>query len=299
MPAICTISSGNPGQRCDKGDNRGVPVGIILAESDQVFSTYANAVDESVWETAVKNKQLFFIPNVLEFTDNSEETVIYRSPLGKAKFSRLGKYIVDYMIDASSYTNTELQKFNGRQMRAFIVDSNNLVWGYSDDATTVQGQTVTVITGKQSIPGPDGTPGWTHLQLTMNNPNEWNKFGILLEPDWVVEDLATIANVDLAVVGTPTSSELIISVNQANNVIQDGGAKPSIPITGLVEADFTVVDGSGTTQLPADTFTDNSDGTYTFAWTAALVTGTANLKAVASQTGDQYVESTGAVSFTI
>lgn len=297
MAEICSASYGNIGTKCDKGDIRGVPVGLILATKTQVFATKTSFATEADILTGIKAKNLFPLMGMLEFDDNTEEATIYTSPLGLEKFIRNGKYKFTMRFDLSLKQNQALQTFLGAKIRAYIVDSEGQIWGYSDDGTTVQGFSVTLIPQNQKSPTADA-PGWSVMNITLTNPNEWNKYGLVLQPSFVAEDLTSLSDVDLSIVGTATATSVVVSVGVPTGVIDGTGAETKIPISGITTADFTFVKASdGTAQTPTS-MTDNSDGTYSFVFTAA-VTGSVNLKAPSAQANAFLIESTGAASFTI
>lgn len=296
MAEIYTSSYGNLGVKSDKGDVRGIPVGFVFATKSQSFDSYSAFATESNWITGVKSKNLFPLMGMLEFDDNTEDATIYTSPLGIDKFIRSGKYKFTMRSDLGLKQAQALQSFLGAKIRTYIVDSEGQIWGYSDDAATVQGLSCTLITQNQKSPTADA-PGWSVLNITLTNPNEWNNYGLILQPDFVAEDLTSLSNVNLAVSGTPTSSEIIVSVNYPTGIIDGDGAEVSIPISGIPISDFIFLDGNGSTQSP-DSMTDNGDGTYTFAF-SVLATGTVNLVVPSSQTNSFLIESTGASSFTI
>ena len=104
--------------------------------------------------------------------------------------------------------------------------------------------------------------------------------------------MSGIIDVDLAEVGSSSTTSITVSVTrQCDNEA----------VIGLVEDDFTILNGSSVEQLPSDTYTDNGDGTYNFDYTSSPLTPgtfTVNLKTAALQTTGGY-ESSGAVSVVI
>ena len=297
MAEICSTTFGNPGVKCDKGDIRGVPVGLIFTTKTFSFGSFTDFADEAEWKTAIKEKNIFPISGILEFDDNTEETTYYTSPLGIKKFIRDGKYDLTFRFDAGLQQNKEMQKFSGAKIRAFILDSNGYVWGYSDDNTTVQGFSIANLKFENQKVTTADAPGWTPCSITFANPREWNDYGVLLQPDFVVADLSSLSVVNISVVGTPSSTSLNIYVGAKTGVYDGTGAEVLIPIAGIASADFTVVKASdGTSQ--SVTFTSVGDGNYTGVGTG-LVTGTVNLKAATAQSNDFLIESSGAASFTI
>ena len=142
------------------------------------------------------------------------------------------------------------------------------------------------------------TPSWSPVSIIEKNSTQWNGHGISILPDWVAEDLRGLANVNITVSGTPTTTEIILAVGAPTGRLDDTGALETIAVTGIVTADFVVLKASdGSTQTV--TFTDNGDGTYTGVGTG-LATGTADLVAPSAMASTGLlIESTGAATVTI
>jgi len=298
MAAVCTTTVGNTGVKCDKGDVRGVPEGFFLTQKSFKFDSYVDFADESVWLTKTKSKEIFPIGGFLEFDDNTEESVYYTSGLGIDVFLRDGKYKFVFRANYGIEQNKEIQKFSGIKGRLFFRDSNGYIWGKSDDGTTVQGFAVSTFKAEnKKVPTADA-PEWSSINITLSNPREMNDDFILLNPSFDPADISGLANVDLTVAGTPTATEIVISVGNPTGVINEDGSIQFVPMAGIPITDFKFLkDSDGLAQTP-DSMTETSDGVYNFVFTA-LETGTGDLISAATQTNDYLIESTGAISYTI
>ena len=131
------------------------------------------------------------------------------------------------------------------------------------------------------------------LRYQFKTPAEMNDYGAVPTLDWDPLELSGLIDVDITESGVSTSGLVVAQV------LRDCDNEP---VTGLVEGDFTILASDGSTdQLPADTFTDNADGTYSFVFTTPVLdadTYTVNLKTAANQTTGGY-ESNAVFSFTV
>ena len=297
MAEICTTTFGNVGSFCEKGDSRGVPVGLILTTKTFEFQTYVKFTTESEYTTAIKAKEMFPFPEIVEFDDNTEDAVYYTSPLGVDKFLRDGKYKFLFRTDVTLNTNKEMQKFSNANLRVFIVDSEGMIWGYSDDGTTVRGFSVSTFkVENQKIPAAD-KPGFVGINITLANPREWNDFGVIMKPNWILSDLNSLANVQMTV-PSATATSIVVSVGAPTGEIDSDGSVKEVQIAGLDLPDFKFLKASdGSVQTPT-AIKDNKDGSYDFTFSAAE-SGTVNLVDPSAQINTFLIESTGAASFTI
>jgi hypothetical protein len=288
---ICSTSYGNLGSLCDKGSGMTAITGMILTTDTFKFDAYTDFADETKYQDAIKAKQIFPLMDVLEYDDNTEETPYYESPLGVKIKLRNGKYIYTFRFNLNDTQHKELQKFSSANLRYFLVDSNGVIYGYSDDGVTVQGYSISTFEAEKQQRASADTPAWSPVSITEKNSVQFNQFKLSIQPDWVAEDLAGLANVNLTVVSS-SATEVILSVGAPTGKLNSDGSLQTIPITGILTADFTLTGGSAV-------FTDNVDGTYTGVGTG-ITAGDANLVAPSAMTSTGLlIESTGAVPYTV
>ena len=295
---VCTSSFGNLGSLCDAQNGMTAITGLILTTNDFEFASYTDFADQTKFEAAIKNKTMFPLMGALEYDDNTEETPDYESPLGVKLKLRDGKYSYKFRFNLSIEQHKELQKFSGGSLRYFLIDSTGNIYGYSDDGVTVKGFSISTFEAEKMTRASADAPAWSSVSVTESNATQWNGFGVSILPDWVAEDLSGLANVNIGIVGTPTSTELVVSVGAPTGRINSDGSVQTVPITGIESGDFVVLKASdGSSQTV--TFTDNDDGTYTGVG-SGLETGTVNLKSPSlMSSGGTLIESTGAASFTV
>lgn len=291
---VVSTSYGNLGVKGTKKDNEMVAIdGVILTTSD--FSdTIANIALEATFTTGIKAGSVMPLVGLDSYEDQSSEDTIYESALGKRKLLKRGKTRYMFQFDVPlSVHRTLMSDFNSADLRMFPVRDGKLCF-YNDNGTAKGFSTSMINIGRMAeVPADGSTPAFTPVYIDLDNYREWDMYGEFLEPSWNVNDLEPLVDVDLEIVGTPTTSEVVVRVFASDGYDSDGAVK-KVGIKGIVEADF--VSGFGT----ATSMTDNADGTYTFASSAAFSTGTVNLKAPSAMASTGLlIKSTGAATVTI
>lgn len=284
-------STGFSGTR--KDNEMTAEVGLWLATPD-FLPTFAELATESFVDAAIKAEQLFPIPNIDSYETRDKEDTIYESPGGNEKLLLHGKRRKTYQLDIPLSVHRALQSFNNANLRQYRIHDDGKISFYEND-TKAQGFTTSMIQSgmMKDVPADGSTPAFTPFMVNLSNYREWDAFGNHITPSWDAISKEGLAAVTLEVTGTPTASEVIVKVYSADGYDADGSVK-EVLIKGIVEADF--VSGFGT----ATSMTDNANGTYTFASSAAFSTGTVNLKAASAMVSTGLlIQSTGAATVTI
>jgi hypothetical protein len=295
----CGTSFSNTGNKgcIDKSDLAPI-VGLIVTTEGFSFSSTANFATEATWEAGIKAGTVFPIPDVVEYDIEDEDTQLYESPLGKQTVTRKGNYRTKFRFNKNLCSVIALQSFSNQNARVFYVHDDGNISGYSPDGAEVKGFSLDLLYVEKQKKPEAGTPGFVPVQVSEKNSKEWNEYGVLINPTWEAIDLRSLTDVDISVVGSPTSSLLTLQVVSTCGLTSAGVAN-TVTVAGILEADFLILNGSGAAQTTTG-FTDNGDGTYTWTATATIVTGTGNLVAPASLTSTKLmIESTGAASFTV
>lgn len=260
---ICSSSYGNLGSLCDAQNGITAITGMILMTDSFQFDSYTDFADKTVWETAIKNKQIFPLMGALEYDDNTEETVYYDSPLGVKIKLRNGKYAYQFRFNLSLTQHQELQKFSSANLRYALVDSDGSIFCYSDDDTTVKGFSISTFEAEKMVRASADQPAWSPVTIIEKNSTEWNGFGIQITPDWVAEDLQGLANVNLALISQVENDPYFatFSILAPTGKLNSDGSKQTVPITGVPQADISLTLAPGSTNAIVG-LTDNGDGTY-------------------------------------
>jgi len=294
--AVCSSTFGNLGALCEAGNGLAATVGLVLTTDSFEFATATDFADKTKWDEAIKAKQIFPLMGIKETDDNTEEVSYYESPLGDKIKLRDGKYIFTYKFYLALEQHKELQKFSSASLRYFIIDAKNQIRGYSPDGVAIKGYSISTFEAEKMLPATADSPAFSPISIVEQNASQWNGFGAIIAPEWEAQSLASLTNVQLSVVGTPTATSIVLNVGAKIGLAPDG-SDALVQITGLDSSDFVIKTATGTAQTV--TFVDNNDGTYSGTGTS-LATGTADLKEPSQMaTTGLLVESTGPVTVTI
>lgn len=249
--------------------------------------TAAQAASVAQWQTDIllaKGSRIYLWPKwAMSFENISEEQIIEETPL-TAVGVRPGQYRFRFSFRENLELHKAMYSHRDTNGRVFLIDNENKIIGSSDDdGVTLKGFLIdTLLTEKITFnTGSEVTK--TPVSLFLADNTELDINGYMLDASSFLSGLLPLTSVKLAVVGTPTASEIVVSVKSALD---------NVPIIGLVTADFVVSNGSvsGVTE-------PNSDGIYTIAGTT-FASGTVTLVSAASLSIQGY-EAKAAVSFTI
>ena len=287
----CIVTLGNTGLSNCK-DNLGADAKILWTKAGFSFASLADAQDESKYTDAINAKNMYPFPLFVEVEPALEDDVVEDTGLGFKLFVREGKYGGKGRYELAACNMASLRTFNILTSgRAFIVTTGGKVYGTSPDGIEFKGFDLSYFR-QSGFKGSDGaTKRKSELEYQFKSPSEMFDYPAIPAITWDPLQLSGLINVVMSVPAGFTSSSVIVSVTRTCD---------NEAVVGLVEADFIFLDASGTTVLPANSFLDNEDGTYTFGFAPVLATEahTVTLKTAANQTTGGY-ESTGAASFTI
>lgn len=267
---------------------------LVWTTASFEFASETSAETEADWLTAINAGTVYPFPIFDEIEPAIEDDVEEELGTGVSLFVREGKYGGIGRAKTALCDLPDLRTFNEVSGRAFIVTGNGKVYGTSPDGAKFRGFTLS----KFHISYLKGTDGTTarkvEYRYQFKNPTEMGDFPAVPQLTWdPLTQLTGVVDVVVAEVGTSVEGLVVASVTREC----DGEA-----VTGLVEGDFTLLASDGTTELlPADGYTDNADGTYSFVFSAPVLpadTYTFNLKTPAAQTTGGY-ESTASFSFVI
>ena len=274
-----------------------VPRGTEIATADLL-------VAKATYETGMKNPlatRWFYVPLFDAFTDKSTEDVYVDSLQGQ-KFSEEGKIAYQATVEVNKYTSLNMRSWNDKQWDWIPFDESASIMATSSDGTIAKGFAITFRTTNQKL-AEQGTKMMQPIEIVYQDATQWADEGVVVEPmnlssaDWnPITDIDGVYDVDIAQVGTATSSLIVVSVYKSG--IDSANAISNV--TGLVVGDFVVKDAAGAT-VTVDSIVDNGDGTYDLIGSGVFVTlGTANIVATASVSLTTIaIDSTGDATVTI
>ncbi len=283
----CVSSLGNTGL-ANCVDSLGYDARLIWTTESFSFASESEAQDEDNWTAAINAGTVFPMPLFEEVEPAMEDDVEQETGIGLSLFVREGKYGGIGRFQVALCNLPKLRTFNEVKGRVFIVTGNGKVYGTSPDGVELKGFKLSKF-HISALKGTDGsTVRFVEMRYQLKNITEMADYPAVPTLTWDPLDLAGVIDVDLTV-DSSAADELVVSV------ARDCDAEA---VTGLVEGDFVVKDDSGSEES-ITSFTDNEDGSYTFAF-SSLSAGdyTVELKTPANQTTGGY-DDTGAADFTI
>jgi hypothetical protein len=267
---VVTASYGNLGRKGTRSDNELVSIdGLILTTPGwTVGKTIANLATESVWQAGIKSGDVMPLVGLDNYENQSTEDTIYDSPLQRRKLTRRGKKRFMFQFDIPlSVHRTLMSDFNNADLRVFLIRDGRVCF-YNNGGTPYGFSLSMLNIGMMTeVPADGSTPAFTPIYLDLNDYQEWDKFGEIIEPSWNINSLEPLVDVTLEEVSA-TATSIVIKAYAEDGYDSDGAAK-EVAIKGITavvagDNDF-VYTASGAGSVSG--ITDNGDGTYTFAGT--------------------------------
>lgn len=293
--SVCSDSLGNIGSMSCANMNPFLDaVSLIFTSVGFEFATKTSFATLDDWQTGVRAKSIHPLHDIFEIEDESEESKYFESAGGLRIPRALGHYRHKYNFNKPFEVHKVLQSFRNANLRVFMVDAANNIYGYSPDGTKVQGFSVAMLNPeKMKFALQDNTPAWSPVVLDLKDAKEWNEKGVYVTPGWLASELEGISTVVLSVVSA-VATKVVLKVAYADGLQSDGTAN-LVGIAGLVYGDFTFA-----TTAPSPTgMIDNLDGTYDFAG-VGMTSGSVDLKTPANfVTTALFIEASGPATITV
>lgn len=256
---------------------------------------------KATWQDLLKNPKStrgYLFPQMKQIENVSQDPTYAETQLATS-LQFQGRHRFRFSFEDGIYNHRQMATHRLAVDRLILVDNNDRVYlTSSDGGANFTGFTVDLFNPEKMMFNNQTDPTRSPIYVSLENYKELDDRGYMFAMPFV-NDLFALTDVSLRVEGTPTSSEIIVKVYYTET--EDANTPDDeVPILGLAQADFTLVDGSGADQSSAISgITDNGDGTYTIAGTG-FVTGEIDLVAPASISVTTYaIESTGAATVTI
>jgi hypothetical protein len=239
---------------------------IILTTDSFTIATETAAKLLATWTAGIQERYVFPLPIVWSATDQSEKDTYETSPLGMKKLGREGTFGGEYLLDAPLGMQIGLRSFNGADLRVFYVDLNGNILGMSTDGAIMKGYKVGMF-HCEGMTNPVTKEETKKIVVSIweDTPSDRDDYGVAVTPTaFNPLELEGLKDVELTVVGTPTTSSIVVDVKTSLG---------QVGLSGLVVADFveTTVPGVAHT-INSATAHGTIAGRYTLASTAAYVT---------------------------
>jgi hypothetical protein len=250
--------------------------------------TLTEAASATAWQDALlasKSSRIYLWPKFFDVKDSSEKAVYEESALSSQKV-RDGRYKFEISIVGSLCLHKAMFTHSGNSnQRVFIVDNQNQIFGSINSDGDFCGFDVELLNVEKLMFNDGKVSSKTPVYLVLSDNTEIDNNGYLINASSFFTSLIPLTDVDLAQVGSSTTSLIKVTVK----VSCDGTS-----VDGLVSGDFDVRDSSGA--AITHTVTQGTDGVYSLASATLFAPGdTVNLVAASALTVEGY-ESTGKIT---
>lgn len=234
-------------------------------------ATPVQAVDPAFWQAALlagKADRIYLWPPFFGSSNASEATIYETTPLGKRRV-RDGFYEFDITISENLCLHKAMYSHRATSGRVILFDTDNQLIGTFDSDGNFQGFSIQMLNTEKMMFNDGSVVSKSPVKLVLANNLEFDKEGSLLSAAFV-NSLNRLT--DVVITEVSGSATVIVVTVKAEC---DG-----TPISGLVNADFVLLDVDGDEQTIATAVEGSGSnlGTYTLTGTG-LVTGTLGLVA--------------------
>jgi hypothetical protein len=271
--------SNNPILNTGKGKQGlyGATINYALTKEDFAFDSIEDAKKKTVWDTAKEAKDVIPMFSVEGSELSNSEPTYYEARTVKTETKSARKGIkFKHHLDLYSHAAIKSCKdSNYTRIIEFTEDGKILL--IKEDGK-LKGQSISeFIVPMKNQPVVGGDIATTNVEVVYKDYNELEENGHVLNPDFDVENYEGIYNVVLAIVGSPTSTEIKVSA-----VNYDGNA-----IDNLVLADFKLLDSGGSELTISGASYDDNESCYILTG-SAFTTGTLSTDGVIVQSQIMY-----------
>lgn len=295
MAAQCNTDKKNLAlSKCNKLP--GLIKGMIETPAD-FFFTPANIASAAAFKTALQNLLIddaedrgYLWPFFFTFTNNSQETVFQETPLGRRVVID-GQYRFNFGISENICLHKAMFSHRTTQGRVFLIDHQNQIIGTLDTSGNLLGFTIGMLWTEKFAFNDGSVVTTSPIDVDLLDNTELDRDGEILSGDIgkVINQVIRLADAELLIVGTPTTTEIVVDVYAEC----DG-----TPISGLIAADFSLIDDdNGASHAKTSAESATVPGRYTLTGTA-FEDSQLNLVSPATLSIKAW-ESTGAVAVSI
>jgi len=245
-------------------------------------------------QTAIKNgiaTRCYKWPDFATVEAVNEDAVYEENPLMDIPV-RDGKYRWRVGIAKNLCFHKAAYSHRGGDQRVFFIDIEGNLFCTKLSDGTYAGFKVSMLNTEKLMISDGQVATKSPIYIVLSNNKEIDKNGYLLDGSNLGE-LIPLTDVTLTI--SPAAIEDATILDVAVKVSCD-----DTPVSGLVAADFTIVDANGDAQVPTTpgVETPAGSGIYRFIKSTNFVAGEVDLVAASALSVDAY-ESTGAAAFTI
>lgn len=259
-----------------------IPAATVLLGSAAVQTYLENALLSAV------ASRIYKWPPFTNVDDISQEAV-YNDTVLAYTAVRDGNYRFRFSIGQNMCLHKAMYTHRRKNGRVFLIDSTGYLIGTQLSNGDLAGLSIQLLHTEKLKFNDGSVESTSPILVAMSSNIDIDKNGVMFDASAFINELESIVDVDLTVVGTPTATSIVVDVK---TVCDD------TPVSGLVLADFIKYTTLGATQsITSVTESATVPGRYSLVgsgWT----TGTLALRSAALLTIKSY-EAVAAVVITI
>lgn len=294
MADSCGNTSFNPNVPCEQLD--GQYKKLFLLTSDFSFTDQDAAKLKATWDTGIQEGKIIPFPNLFSTESQDSGAAYDSSPLGDITVSN-GTISMMFMIAANNELYKKIESYSGRKdLTLAIGTASGKVKLLKNSDDTLAGFDIGLLNVENPTLNDGSVAEKAPVKITLDDISQFRQSAVVFKPDFNVNRLNALSDVELEIVGTPNATTIEFKVNKFSD---NDDIKAANPVYGLVETDLTLLDATGTAQTISGLSggTVGTGGVYTITG-SGLVTGTLNLVDPSLMTTTGY-SSIGAVAVTI
>lgn len=230
-----------------------------IASGDTAIQTYL----QNAMLDPDLNERIFLWPAFVGFEDAKEDAVYEETPLADLKV-RDGKYRWRVQVQQDLCTHRAMGTHNGGNQRVMFYDIENQLFGMDNTAGDFMGFNVSLLNVEKLMISDGSAATRTPIYIILKNSKQVDKTGAVMAADYV-DELNRLTDVALTIIGTPTATEIKVTVKTVCD---------ETSILGLVVGDFIKKTAAGVVQTI--TSLTEVNGVYTLVGTG-WTTGTLEL----------------------
>ena len=240
LPILIESCASSSGGHLNTGSSseclEGVTNKLVLAKSTFRFTDVDDFKNQTSWQTAIQNKDIVPLFSVYEVAEDNTEATKYESgSYSVVTEKEVKKMTCESYLSICSHKALKSYQ-SGDYTQVFEITTKGEVLGvYDNDGVKVKGQDISEFdVAIRSRPTND-KPGYSMQTITYRDFEEFEDNGIIIKEAWDIQALQGVFGLQLAVSGSPTSSEIIVSCTTGCG---------STPFDGMTVSDWTFTGGT-------------------------------------------------------
>ena len=270
-------------QKCIKGNPLKMPNKAALAVEGFQFDTYADFMNEDLWNAAIAAGNIFILEKFKAVETANVEAIIIDTPSGDKIKNRDGRRGWIGYMDMTPEQNKYFQQYENSNWTLFSIDDQKNILATSPDGTVVKGLAISYF-NPMPMEIATGTDSYsrTGLEIQFDNNDDIDQYVVIAlgtSLDWNPQKLLPTTLVNVSDVSISTNT-ITFSLAVVQGTI---ASKPSVAVTGVTATELQFIDQTGTIVV-ADSITESATvpGTYIAVMTgAAMTSGSLQLVATA------------------